>query len=190
MRTISLHGWALAFGACVSCCSAAAWAEDLPVKQESAPVPATGEVVVWDAIPQAERAGLWPLLTHEQRLFQWRYMSKSDRQHLKNEMTDDERRQMKRRYVIDSRLLEAAVNHPQRKLSPEEKRLLREQIMEVHIEIRRGVPYDCLDLADCRTADARIKRAREAARRRAAAETPAAAAAPAVEGDAAAGVLR
>ena len=93
-------------------------------------------------------------------------MSKSDRLHLKSEMTDDEKRQMKRRYVIDSRVLEAAANRPQRKLSPEEKRLLREQIMEVHIEIRRGVPFDCLDPSDCRTGYDRLKQAQDAARRR------------------------
>ena len=85
-----------------------------------------------------------------------------------SEMTDDEKRQMKRRYVIDSRVLEAAANRPQRKLSPEEKRLLREQIMAVHIEIRRGVPFDCLDPVDCRTGYDRLKQAQDAARRRAA----------------------
>lgn len=104
------------------------------------------------------------MLTHEQRLFQWRYMSKSDRQLLKNEMSDDEKRQIKRRYVIDSRLLEVAANRPQRKLTDEEKRILREQIMEVHIEIRRGIPFDCQDPTDCRTGEARMKQAKDSRR--------------------------
>ena len=162
-----LHIWAFAAGALLG--APVCWADaEAPEPEAAASAPASGDVVVWDAIPQSERAGLWPMLTHEQRLFQWRYMSKADRQHLKSEMTDDEKRQMKRRYVIDSRLLEAAANRPQRKLSPEEKRLLREQIMEVHLEIRRGVPFDCLDPMDCRTGAERLKQAKDAAQRRAA----------------------
>lgn len=167
MTNRGLHIWVFAAGAFLGAPVCFAEAEPEPPTPQSASTPApTGDVVLWDAIPQSERAGLWPMLTHEQRLFQWRYMSKSDRQHLKSEMTDDEKRQMKRRYVIDSRVLEAAANRPQRKLSPEEKRLLREQIMEVHIEIRRGVPFDCLDPSDCRTGYDRLKQAQDAARRR------------------------
>ena len=169
MTNRGLHIWVFAAGAFLGAPVCFAEAEPEPPTPQSASTPApTGDVVLWDAIPQSERAGLWPMLTHEQRLFQWRYMSKSDRQHLKSEMTDDEKRQVKRRYVIDSRVLEAAANRPQRKLSPEEKRLLREQIMEVHIEIRRGVPFDCLDPVDCRTGYDRLKQAQDAARRRAA----------------------
>ncbi len=173
MTSRGLQNWFFAAGAMLGM-SPFALAGSVPAKAEPAnSAPAAGDVVVWDAIPQSERAGLWPLLTHEQRLFQWRYMSKADRQHLKNEMTDDEKRQMKRRYVIDSRLLEAAANRPQRKLTAEEKRLLREQIMEVHIEIRRGVPFDCQDPTDCRTGADRVRRAREAGRRNPSSPPPA-----------------
>ncbi len=173
MTTRGLQNWVFAAGALLGM-SPFALAGGVPSKTDSAPAsPASGDVVVWDAIPQSERAGLWPMLTHEQRLFQWRYMSKADRQHLKKEMTDDEKRLIKRRYVIDSRLLEAAANRPQRKLTDEEKRLLREQIMEVHIEIRRGVPFDCQDPSDCRTSADRARRAQDAARRSAPPPPPA-----------------
>ena len=163
-----LHNWLFAAGVLLGIPAAGVAANAPAAAQASAPAssPAKGDVVVWDAIPQSERAGLWPLLTHEQRLFQWRYMSKADRRHLKSEMSDDEKRQMKRRYVIDSRLLESAANRPQRKLTAEEKRLLREQIMEVHIEIRRGVPFDCQDPTDCRTGAERVRQARDSIHRK------------------------
>lgn len=120
-------------------------------------------VVSWEAMTPAERQALWPMLTHEQRLFQWRQMNRAERKVFEKGLTEDEKRIIKSRFVIDSRLLEAAANRPQRKLTDDERRLLRQQIMEVHIEIRRGVPYNCTDPTNCPKSSFRHRQAREAA---------------------------
>ena len=144
------------------CCSMAVCAQEV---RQAEPEARTGaaNVVSWEAMTPAERQALWPMLTHEQRLFPWRQMNRAERKVFEKGLTEDEKRIIKRRFVIDSRLLEAAANRPQRKLTDDERRLLRQQIMEVHIEIRRGVPYNCTDPTNCPKSSFRHRQAREAA---------------------------
>lgn len=131
------------------------------VRAETEIVPQT---FFWEDMSEAQRLALWPILTHEQRLMQWRYMGKNERRAMRMNMTSTEREAMKRRYVIDGSLLLAARALPVRRLSTEEKDLLRRQVREVHVEIRSGVPYNCTDPTDCPYSKARIK-AQEAPRR-------------------------
>ena len=107
------------------------------------------EVLFWDRMSAEQRARLWPLLTHEQRLFQWRYMTKEERRQMRQHMTPTERRAIKQRYVVDGVVTPGSDAKPVRKMTPAERELLRQQVIQVHIEIRRGVPYSCTDPTDC-----------------------------------------
>lgn len=107
------------------------------------------EILFWDQMSAEQRARLWPLLTHEQRLFQWRYMTKEERAQMRKHMTPGERRSIKQRYVVDALPEETRERRGVRKMTPAEKELLRQQVIQVHVEIRRGVPYSCSDPTDC-----------------------------------------
>ncbi len=138
------------FTACLAGCAGIASAEAtlVPlVPQASRTGPS--EVLLWDQMDAQQRARLWPLLTHEQRLFQWRYMTKDERRQMRMNMTPGERRAIKQRYVIDFTPNQDREKKPVRRMTPAERELLRQQVIEVHVEIRRGVPYNCTDPTDC-----------------------------------------
>lgn len=124
-------------------------ASDLAVVPGGAATNPADAVIFWDQMSAQQRASLWPLLTHEQRLFQWRYMTKDERREMRRNMTHQERQAIKHRYVIDGKAVGAVRSMPVRKMTESERQLLRRQIMEVHVEIRRGVPYNCTDPTDC-----------------------------------------
>ena len=141
------------FAACLAGCAGAASAEAtlapvVPQASRSGP----SEVLLWDQMDAQQRARLWPLLTHEQRLFQWRYMTKDERREMRMNMTPGERRAIKQRYVIDFTPNQERTVKSVRRMTPAERELLRQQVIEVHVEIRRGVPYNCNDPTDCRRA--------------------------------------
>ncbi len=106
----------------------------------------TDQVLLWDRMSAEQRAQLWRVLNHEQRLRQWRYMSKEERRQMRRHMTATERRAIKDRYVVDGK---ACPSRPVPKMTPAERELLRQQVMQVHVEIHRGVPYNCTDPTDC-----------------------------------------
>lgn len=138
------------FAACLAGCAGAASAEAtlapvVPQASRSGP----SEVLLWDQMDAQQRARLWPLLTHEQRLFQWRYMTKDERREMRMNMTPGERRAIKQRYVIDFTPNQERTVKSVRRMTPAERELLRQQVIEVHVEIRRGVPYNCTDPTDC-----------------------------------------
>ena len=54
--------------------------------------------------------------------------------------------------MIDRLPPEEAKNLKTRKMTPAERELLRRQVIEVHVEMRGGVPYNCNDPTDCRRA--------------------------------------
>ncbi len=138
------------FTACVAGCAGLASAEGVPAS--GAPQAARGgtsEVLLWDQMNAQQRARLWPLLTHEQRLFQWRYMTKEERRQMRQNMTPVQRRAIKQRFVIDFSPDHERTQKPVRRLTPAERELLRQQVIQVHVEIRRGVPYNCTDPTDC-----------------------------------------
>lgn len=132
------------------CTTLAALAQEVPLP-EAVTVNAQKpeEVLFWDRMTAEQRARLWPLLTHEQRLFQWRYMTKDERRQMRQHMTPTERRAIKLRYVVDGHAINAKEVRPVRKMTPAERELLRQQVIQVHVEIRRGVPYSCTDPTDC-----------------------------------------
>ena len=108
------------------------------------------KVLMWEQMTAQQRAQLWPLLTREQRLVKWRNMTQEERRVMRKSMTPLERRDLKRRFVIDRLPDEEAQNLQARKMTPAERELLRRQVIEVHVEMRAGVPYNCKDPTDCR----------------------------------------
>ncbi len=117
--------------------------------------PATEEqpkVLMWEQMNAQQRAQLWPLLTREQRLVKWRQMTQDERRIMRKNMTPVERRDLKQRFVIDRLSPDEAKNLKARKMTPAERELLRRQVIEVHLEMRGGVPFNCKDPTDCRRA--------------------------------------
>ena len=140
--------------ACVCGCAGFAVASEttkiVVLPDVSLPSPTVqSEVLFWDQMTAEQRARLWPLLTHEQRLFQWRFMSKDERSQMRRHMTPGERRAIKQRYVLEAVPESARERRVVRRMTPAERELLRRQVIEVHVEIRRGVPYSCTDPTDC-----------------------------------------
>ena len=111
----------------------------------------------WEQMSAQQRAALWPLLSHQQRLFQWRYMTKQERRQMRRNMTADERQAIKYRYIIG-----VDESHPKRlkrELTSQERQQLRRQVRQVHVEIRRGIPYNCTDPTECPKHASRIRAA-------------------------------
>ena len=113
----------------------------------------------WDQMTAQQRAALWPLLSHQQRLFQWRYMTKQERREMRQNMTVEERQDIKYRYIIAVDQLESQPARLKRELTDEERQQLRRQVRQVHVEIRRGIPYNCTDPTDCPKNASRIREA-------------------------------
>ena len=125
------------FSACACGCCSVAVAQDTSV-QFFVFGPSLDEqpkVLMWEQMTLEQRAQLWPLLTHEQRLLRWRHMTQDERRIMRKNMTPVERKNLKTR-----------------KITPAERELLRRQVIEVHVEMRGGVPYNCNDPTDCRRA--------------------------------------
>ena len=77
-------------------------------------------------------------------------MSREERNMLRRSMTPGERRDLKSRFVINPDPGELDKKLKARKMTPAERDLLRRQVMQVHVEIKSGIPYDCVDPTDCR----------------------------------------
>lgn len=160
------------FTACLAGCAGVASAEATLVPTEpQAARSGPSEVLLWDQMSAQQRARLWPLLTHEQRLFQWRYMTKDERRQMRLNMSPVERRAIKQRFVIDFMPDAEHVKKPVRRMTPAERELLRQQVIQVHVEIRRGVPYNCTDPTDCPKSGYRVRSSEGAALASGAAQT-------------------
>ncbi len=129
-------------------------------------------VLMWEQMTDEQKARLWPLLSREQRLVKWRQMSAQERRTMRENMTPADRRSLKRRFVIDHVSPEDIKNLKTRKMTPEERQLLRRQVIEVHVEVRGGGPYNCKDPTDC--SRLRMKQGEHSAQARAKAPAPAA----------------
>ncbi len=138
--------------ACACGCCSLAFAQEAsiqffvfdPVKSEQP------NVLMWEQMNAQQRAQLWPLLSYEQRLVKWRHMTQEERRLMRKNMTPLERRDLKRRFVIDRVPTNEAQKLKTRKMTPAERELLRRQVIQVHVEMRAGVPYNCKDPTDCR----------------------------------------
>lgn len=150
LMTFSLRR--ILFSACACACGGVAVAQNPSLQIfifEPSLQPPEG-VLLWDDMNAKQRAELWPLLSNEQRLVKWRHMSREERNQMRRYMSPIERNDLKRRFVIDRLPEKASSSLKARSMTPAERELLRRQVIEVHVEMRSGVPYDCFDPTDCR----------------------------------------
>jgi len=130
------------FSACACGCCSVAVAQDTSVQF----------FVFGPSLDEQPKVLMWEQMTPEQRLLRWRHMTQDERRIMRKNMTPVERKNLKRRFVIDRLPPEEAKNLKTRKMTPAERELLRRQVIEVHVEMRGGVPYNCNDPTDCRRA--------------------------------------
>lgn len=86
---------------------------------------------LWSEMTAQKRAELWPYLDDVSRNSYWRSMSPEERRALRSCMSERDREAMRRRFSVDTRGANGQVKRP--KLCREDMRLMREQIMEVHM---------------------------------------------------------
>lgn len=91
-------------------------------------------VRLWSEMNAVERAKLWPYLDDVAKAQHWRSMTRQERRALRQNLCDADREALRRRFSVESLPGESAARR-RVKLCKEERRLMREQIMEVHMEI-------------------------------------------------------
>lgn len=87
---------------------------------------------LWSEMSAEERAKLWPYLDEVSRTSYWRGMSAGERKELRSHMSERDREAMRRRFSVDASSSAAPAQRP--RMCREEKRLMREQILEVHLQ--------------------------------------------------------
>lgn len=92
-------------------------------------------VLLWGSMSAEERARLWPFLDESSKLSYWRGMTPEERKSLRMCLSERDREALRRRFSFDARNGRELVRP---KLCGEERRLMREQIMEVHMQFRRA----------------------------------------------------
>lgn len=103
--------------------------------------PSDGAVIrLWSQMNAEERAHVWPYLDDVSQAIHWREMTKKERKALAKRLNDGERDDLRRRFSIDPSEINQAKHSAQsaaqrpHKLNREELRLMRQQIIEVHLE--------------------------------------------------------
>ncbi len=91
-------------------------------------------VRLWGGMTADERARLWPFLDEASKISYWRGMTHEERKSLRESLSERDREALRRRYSVDGK---GAREIQRPKLCGEDRRLMREQIMEVHLQIMR-----------------------------------------------------
>ena len=135
------HCSLIALAACL--CAGQAMAESpSPSGYAGLPGAAPGEctgavspcVQLWGEMDAEERAKLWPFLDEASRTSYWRSMTPAERQDLRAHFSERDREAMRRRYSLDP----GEKSAPKRpNLCREDRNLMRQQIMEVHMQYMR-----------------------------------------------------
>lgn len=95
---------------------------------------------LWSQMSAEERAHIWPYLDDVAQAIHWREMTKKEKKALVKRLSDGDRDDLRRRFSIDpseiSQVKRSSHAMPQRphRLNREELRLMRQQIIEVHLE--------------------------------------------------------
>lgn len=105
----------------------------------------------WDQMNAAQRAQLWPVLSHEQKLAHWRLMSKNERRELRQALPEIDNKEFKKLFVSGKPVMEIGelTNLMIRQMSPEDKEVLKNQILEFNRFVEHGLPFICDDPLDC-----------------------------------------
>ena len=106
----------------------------VPAAKECSPAEAPC-VQLWGSMPAEERARLWPFLDESSKMSYWRGMTLEERRQLRMCLSERDREALRRRFSFDARNGRELARP---KLCGEERRLMREQIMEVHMQFRRA----------------------------------------------------
>lgn len=101
---------------------------------------------LWSQMSAKERAKIWPYLDSVAKTTHWREMSRQEKEDLKAHLSESERDRLRRRFSVDPSLAGAADAMlpagqagaassdclDMRRLDQDERRRMREQIMEMH----------------------------------------------------------
>lgn len=107
---------------------------------------------LWSQMTAEERANIWPYLDEVAKNMHWREMTKREQKALASCLSEGDRDDLRRRFTIDpdelrqtKRASHAVPQRPHR-LNREELRLMRQQIIEVHLEYSgKRAAHRCAD---------------------------------------------
>lgn len=94
-------------------------------------------VKLWNDMDARERAELWPFLDPVTRSIHWRDMTKAEREAIRQHLTAAEKEKIRRRYCFtgDDSRAHAPRDPGLDRMQEKDRSLMRQQIMEVHIEL-------------------------------------------------------
>lgn len=126
---------------CLGCGTAAAWQPTMTVSEVKDDCEQYKVTCVrhWGEMSAKERADLWPYLDEVARTLNWRIMSVDERKAMRNLLSAPEREALRRRFASNSNdhdtVHSGSVKHVNlKRLCKEDRTLMREQIMEFHVE--------------------------------------------------------
>ncbi len=132
--TVALQVWALASAQTVLSPPA-----PLPAPAPYASAPEQADI--WGHLTAEQRRELWQRLTPEERASVWRRLTPTQRQAIRNRLPPDQRQAIPERWAGRPDAFDARPGQPPgARLSPEERRSLREAIRDAHRESKRPRP--------------------------------------------------
>ena len=119
---------------CLGCASASAQDLTLPERLVlPGAEPDQPGIRLWTEMDAQARAELWPYLDSVTRSVHWRDMSQHEREEMRAHLSPAENERIRRRYCISD---EARPSRPLvPRLRDRDRSIMRQQIMEVHIEL-------------------------------------------------------
>lgn len=126
---------ALIFLFCFGCGSACAMTVETPVAKADDLCVDKGAmpcVQTWENMSAEARAGLWPYLDEVSRTMHWRSMSVAERNAMRELLSVNERERLRQRFC-STQVYQAGTSET-RRLRSEERKLLRRQIREFHVQ--------------------------------------------------------
>jgi hypothetical protein len=110
-----------------------------PVGSPQAPPPSTA-ADIWSHMTPQQRKQLWQQLTPQERANIWQRLPPEQRKSIRDRLTPEERQSIRERWLGPGQAgpEQRAAPAPGPRLSPEERRRLREEIRQAHPELRRG----------------------------------------------------
>ena len=124
---------------CLGCGSVSAW--DGTNVTQSGQTDACREtteapcVQMWGTMGAAQRAKLWPYLDEVYRAMLWRSMTKAERKAMRSLLSEADQDRLRRRYSSAKAESHSSENKSRVKLCSEERKLMRRQITEFHVEL-------------------------------------------------------
>lgn len=95
-------------------------------------------VKLWKDMSVEERAKVWPMLDGVSRAMDWSCMSPEERRELREHLSESDRQALRNRYSISMEEMKAPVHGSKditNKFCAKERTMLRQQIIEVHMEL-------------------------------------------------------